>query len=286
MAHADADRQHGPRLRRWRRRRRHGALPRPAADRARRRGSAGRGRHARWRSRRPTAAAASCARCTPNCTSASPTRAIRSRPDRQRRRDLRPLRIRPCDDRAGIHRRPAASRGSTATLPIPVASGRSSPAITATRPRGDLRAMAAAHTGRPRPTARRYGTNCSPIASRFAAAEPSGSRSCIPTATPCIGYSATTRCCRVDELIAATTDAHIALCRALLGLDLMEKVVFAYAPRRPAALSVDRFPGRPCHPLTRTISGCASWTSRPRSRRAATRQMLSDRARGLGRIPQ
>jgi predicted acetyltransferase len=31
---------------------------------------------------------------------------------------------------------------------------------------------------------------------------------------------------RVGEFTAVTTDAHIALCRALLGLDLMEKVVF------------------------------------------------------------
>ena len=35
---------------------------------------------------------------------------------------------------------------------------------------------------------------------------------------------------RVGELIAATTDAGIALCRALLGLDLMETVVFGTHP--------------------------------------------------------
>ena len=41
---------------------------------------------------------------------------------------------------------------------------------------------------------RRYGTNYWPIASRVDAAEPSCSRSCIPTAMPCTGCSATTRC--------------------------------------------------------------------------------------------
>jgi predicted acetyltransferase len=38
---------------------------------------------------------------------------------------------------------------------------------------------------------------------------------------------------RVWEFIAATTDAGIALCRALLGLDLMEKVVFYTHPADP-----------------------------------------------------
>ncbi len=38
---------------------------------------------------------------------------------------------------------------------------------------------------------------------------------------------------RVGEFIVATTDAGIALCRALLGLDLMEKVVFGTHPGDP-----------------------------------------------------
>jgi predicted acetyltransferase len=38
---------------------------------------------------------------------------------------------------------------------------------------------------------------------------------------------------QVGELTAATADAHIALCRALLGLDLMEKVDFATHPADP-----------------------------------------------------
>jgi predicted acetyltransferase len=38
---------------------------------------------------------------------------------------------------------------------------------------------------------------------------------------------------RVDEITAATTDAHIALWRALLGLDLMEKVVYGTHPADP-----------------------------------------------------
>jgi predicted acetyltransferase len=38
---------------------------------------------------------------------------------------------------------------------------------------------------------------------------------------------------RVGEFIAATTDAGIALCRALFGLDLMEKVVFGTHPADP-----------------------------------------------------
>ena len=38
---------------------------------------------------------------------------------------------------------------------------------------------------------------------------------------------------RVGEFTAVTTDAHIALCRALLGLDLMEKVVFGTHPADP-----------------------------------------------------
>jgi predicted acetyltransferase len=38
---------------------------------------------------------------------------------------------------------------------------------------------------------------------------------------------------RVGEFRAATTDAHVALCRALLGLDLMEKVVFGTHPADP-----------------------------------------------------
>ena len=38
---------------------------------------------------------------------------------------------------------------------------------------------------------------------------------------------------RVGEFIAATTDAGIALCRALLGLDLMETVVFGTHPSDP-----------------------------------------------------
>jgi predicted acetyltransferase len=38
---------------------------------------------------------------------------------------------------------------------------------------------------------------------------------------------------RVGEFTAATTDAHVALCRALLGLDLMEKVVFGTHPADP-----------------------------------------------------
>ncbi|MDT5244965.1 MAG: hypothetical protein QOD36_2341 [Mycobacterium sp.] len=38
---------------------------------------------------------------------------------------------------------------------------------------------------------------------------------------------------RVGELTAVTSDAHVALCRALLGLDLMEKVVFATHPGDP-----------------------------------------------------
>jgi predicted acetyltransferase len=38
---------------------------------------------------------------------------------------------------------------------------------------------------------------------------------------------------RVGEFIPATTDAGVALCRALLGLDLMEKVVFSTHPADP-----------------------------------------------------
>ena len=38
---------------------------------------------------------------------------------------------------------------------------------------------------------------------------------------------------RVVEFTAATRDAHVALCRALLGLDLMEKVVFGTHPADP-----------------------------------------------------
>ena len=38
---------------------------------------------------------------------------------------------------------------------------------------------------------------------------------------------------RVGEFTAATTDAHVALCRALLGLDLMEKVIFGTHPADP-----------------------------------------------------
>jgi predicted acetyltransferase len=38
---------------------------------------------------------------------------------------------------------------------------------------------------------------------------------------------------RVGEFTAATIDAHVALCRALLGLDLMEKVVFGTHPADP-----------------------------------------------------
>jgi predicted acetyltransferase len=38
---------------------------------------------------------------------------------------------------------------------------------------------------------------------------------------------------RVGELTAVTADAHVALCRALLGLDLMEKVDFATYPGDP-----------------------------------------------------
>jgi predicted acetyltransferase len=38
---------------------------------------------------------------------------------------------------------------------------------------------------------------------------------------------------RVGEFTAATTDAHVALCRALLGLDLMEKVVIGTHPADP-----------------------------------------------------
>jgi predicted acetyltransferase len=38
---------------------------------------------------------------------------------------------------------------------------------------------------------------------------------------------------RVGEYTAVTNDAHIALCRALLGLDLMEKVVFGTHPADP-----------------------------------------------------
>jgi predicted acetyltransferase len=38
---------------------------------------------------------------------------------------------------------------------------------------------------------------------------------------------------RVGELVPATTDAGIALCRALFGLDLMEKVVFGTHPADP-----------------------------------------------------
>jgi predicted acetyltransferase len=38
---------------------------------------------------------------------------------------------------------------------------------------------------------------------------------------------------RVGEFTAVTADAHVALCRALLGLDLMEKVAFATHPADP-----------------------------------------------------
>lgn len=38
---------------------------------------------------------------------------------------------------------------------------------------------------------------------------------------------------RTGEFKAVTTDAHVALCRALLGLDLMEKVVFGTHPADP-----------------------------------------------------
>jgi predicted acetyltransferase len=38
---------------------------------------------------------------------------------------------------------------------------------------------------------------------------------------------------RVAELVAVTADAHIALCRALLGLDLMETISFATHPADP-----------------------------------------------------
>ena len=38
---------------------------------------------------------------------------------------------------------------------------------------------------------------------------------------------------RVGEFTAVTTDAHVALCRALLGLDLMETVVFGTHPADP-----------------------------------------------------
>jgi predicted acetyltransferase len=38
---------------------------------------------------------------------------------------------------------------------------------------------------------------------------------------------------RIGEFTAVTTDAYVALCRALLGLDLMEKVVFGTHPADP-----------------------------------------------------
>jgi predicted acetyltransferase len=53
---------------------------------------------------------------------------------------------------------------------------------------------------------------------------------------------------RVGEFTAATTDAHIALCRALLGLDLMEKVVFGMHPADPLPyLLTDSRVARPTH---------------------------------------
>ena len=38
---------------------------------------------------------------------------------------------------------------------------------------------------------------------------------------------------RVDDLTATTTDAHIALWRALLGLDLRDKVIYGTHPADP-----------------------------------------------------
>jgi predicted acetyltransferase len=53
---------------------------------------------------------------------------------------------------------------------------------------------------------------------------------------------------RVGELTAATAGAHVALCRALLGLDLMEKVVFATHPGDPLPyLLTDHRQARPTH---------------------------------------
>ena len=77
---------------------------------------------------------------------------------------------------------------------------------------------------------------------------------------------------RVREFIAATTDAHIALWRALLGLDLMEKVVFGTHPADPLPYLLTDARVAASRHTTRTICGCASWTSRLRSRRGATIQ--------------
>ena len=58
------------------------------------------------------------------------------------------------------------------------------------RPRRDLRALAAATRRAASSAPRRCGTKCWPTVNGSAAAEPSGSRSCIPTATSCTECSA------------------------------------------------------------------------------------------------
>ena len=79
---------------------------------------------------------------------------------------------------------------------------------------------------------------------------------------------------RVDDLTATTTDAHIALWRALLGLDLREKVIYGTHPADPLPylLTDSRVAATTAY---QTTCGYASWTSPPRSRRAATRQSYS-----------
>ncbi len=72
VADDDAGRRLGDRVRR-RRRRRHGALPGSADDGARRRGAARRRHHHGGRRTDPPPARRASQRCTPNCTTASPT---------------------------------------------------------------------------------------------------------------------------------------------------------------------------------------------------------------------
>ena len=90
---------------------------------------------------------------------------------------------------------------------------------------------------------------------------------------------------RVGEFTAATTDAHVALSRALLGLDLMEKVVFGTHPADPLPyLLTDHRLARITHIRGRPV--VAHHGHPDRAGGAQVPGGVVHGVRGFGRIPQ
>ena len=243
------------------------------------------GHHDGSASRQPTAAAACCARCTPNCTTASPTTRYpiagltASEGGIYGRFGYGPATI---EQELTIDRRVARFRDDA---PDPGGVRTVRPAEHARRDRGDLRPLAARDAGRPLPAAGIVGRNV-----RRPREEPLRRDGVVRVSAPrrLRLVSGVRRrgvdVVRVDEVTAGTPEARVALCRALLGLDLMEKVVYSTYPEDPLPYLLTD--ARAARHRCRGRSLATHHGHPRRARGAPLPRRAIGRTRSRGRIPQ